>query len=305
MHYNAPGGTGPIHGHEKNILCEGNEANIWQCPTPATLACNHDLDAGAHCTGTNPDILHNNPDVFQIHGIWGPVPGEERLECQPGSYCDREDEKCVSLPSECPAMPSAASESCLCPSAIERCQDCRTETAAKPDSVRLSSEKEKADYCVDTDLTTNCTSEKTKQFPFLVLKYAKPITVKQVIIWHNRDNFHRTQNLKVFVLADDTGLVDHKLIDVAAENLLGNFTGPPEESQEYILFGDQCAPGIEGSVVVIQRDTLGWADACPECLALDLAEVVVKTNVSEDNDPSCSSVSTIPPKEITMSGRPN
>lgn len=223
------------------------------------------------------------------------------MECQSGSYCDREDQKCVSLPSECPAMPSAASKSCLCPSAIERCQDCRTETAPKPESVRLSSEKEKVDLCTDADLTTNCTSDETKEFPFLVLKYAEPITVKQVLVWHNREKFHRAQNLKVFVLPDETSLADHTLIDVAEENLLGSFKGPPEESQDHILFGDQCAPGIEGSVVVVQRDTLKWTEACPECLVLDLAEVVVKTGVPDNSDPSCSSVSTIPPKEITMS----
>ena len=282
---------------------------MWQCPTPGTKECNHGDDAGASCYYFDTDLWQNNPHTLKIHGIWGTVPGEERLECQPGSYCDREEEKCVSLPSECPAMPSATSGSCLCPSAIERCQDCRTETAPKPDSVRLSSEgsaEEKADFCMDTDLTTNCTSEKTKEFPFFVLKYTEPITVKQVLVWHNREKFHRAQNLKVFVLPDDNGLTDHKLIEVAEANLLGSFNGPPEESQDYILFGDQCAPGIEGSVVVIQRDTLGWAEACPECLVLDLTEVVVKTKVPDSSDSSCSSVSTIPPKEITMAppGKP-
>ena len=202
-------------------------------------------------------------------------------------------------------MPSPASKSCLCPGAIERCrQDCRTETAPKPTSVSLSSESERADYCVDTDLTTNCTSEENKEFPFLVLKYTEPITVKQVLVWHNKEKFHRAQNLKVFVLPDDTTLVDHTMTDAAEENILGSFYGPPEDTQDYILFGDKCAPGIEGSVVVIQRDTLGWGVACPECLVLDLAEVVVKTNVADHGKSSCTSVSTIRPKEITMSSTP-
>ena len=304
LHYKAGGGTGHIHGHKKNILCEGDEANVWQCPTPGALECTHDLDAGAHCYGSNPDILQNNPDTLQIHGIWGTVPGEERIECQPSSYCDREGQKCTSLPSECPAMPSAASKSCLCPSAIERCQDCRTETAPTPESVRLSSEKEKADFCTDADLTTNCTSDETKEFPFLVLKYAEPITVKQVFVWYNGEKSHRAQNLKVFVLSDENSLQDDTLIEVDEEFLLGSFNGPPEDSQDYISFGDQCSPGIEGSVVVIQRDTLGWGVACPECLALDLAEVAVMTKVADNSDTSCSSVSIIPPKEITLSGPP-
>ena len=128
--------------------------------------------------------------------------------------------------------------------------------------------------------------------------------MKQVLVWHNKDKFHRAQNLKVFVLPDEKSLVAHTLIDVAEENVLGGFKGPPEDSQDHILFGDQCAPGIEGSVVVVQRDTLKWGEACPECVVLDLAEVVVKTDVPDNSDPSCSSVSTIPPKRITMSGRP-
>ena len=96
--------------------------------------------------------------------------------------------------------------------------------------------------CTDADLTTNCTSDKTKEFPFLVLKYAEPITVKQVLVWHNREKFHRAQNLKVFVLPDDKSLVAHTLIDMAEENLLGSFKGPPEDGQDHILLGDQCAP---------------------------------------------------------------
>ena len=305
LHYLASGGTGPMIGHQKNIQCEGGEADVWECPTPGILDCNHaEHDAGAHCFGTILDDQENNPDTLQIHGIWGSVPGEERLECQSGSFCDRENKKCVSLPSECPAMPSAASESCLCPTAMERCQqDCRTERAPKPDSVRLSSEEEKADNCIDIDLTTNCNSKDSKEFPFLVLKYAEPITVKQVFVWYNGEKSHRAQNLKVFVLSDENSLQDDTLIEVDEEFLLGSFNGPPEDSQDYISFGDQCSPGIEGSVVVIQRDTLGWGDACPECLALDLAEVAVMTKVADNGDTSCSSVSTIPPKEITMSGR--
>ena len=304
-HYREPGGTGPIFGDKKNILCKGGEATVWDCPTPGKLDCNHGHDAGASCYGTDPDILENNPHTLKIHGVWGSVPGEERVECQPDSYCDREEKKCKSLPSECPAMPSAASKECLCPSAIERCQDCRTDPAPKPSSVELSSEKEAADYCVDSDLTTNCMSDESKEFPSLVLKYAEPITVKQVLVWHNREKFHRAQNLKVFVFPDDGSLADHTLIGVAKENLLGSFDGPPEDTQDYILFGDKCGLGILGSVVVIQRDTLGWGVACPECLVLDLAEVVVKTNVSDNSDSACHSVSTITPKEITMSGTPN
>ena len=308
IQFKDPGGSGHIFGHKANIKCKtGDEETIWQCAVPGGLDCSHDHDIGVQCFDPDPDIDENGPqllqDALQIYGIGGTDLGDERLECQPGTYCDRDTKKCESVPSECPAMPSAATKSCLCPSAIaERCQDCRVDTESpKPDSVRLSSEIEVAAKCADSDLTTNCTTEDSKEFPFLVLKYSEPITVKQVLVWHNREKYHRAQNLKVFVLPDDQSLTDHTLINVAEEYLLGNFTGPPEEGQDYILFGDKCAPGIEGSVVAIQRDTLGWGSACPECLVLDLAEVVVKVNVTDKSDLNCSSVSTVPPKEVTGS----
>ena len=308
IQFKDPGGSGHIFGHKANIKCKtGDEETIWQCAVPGGLDCSHDHDIGVQCFDPDPDIDENGPqllqDALQIYGIGGTDLGDERLECQPGTYCDRDTKKCESVPSECPAMPSAATKSCLCPSAIaERCQDCRVDTESpKPDSVRLSSEIEVAAKCTDSDLTTSCTTEDSKEFPFLVLKYSEPITVKQVLVWHNREKYHRAQNLKVFVLPDDQSLTDHTLINVAEEYLLGNFTGPPEEGQDYILFGDKCAPGIEGSVVAIQRDTLGWGSACPECLVLDLAEVVVKVNVTDKSDLNCSSVSTVPPKEVTGS----
>ena len=75
-HYRDPGGTGPIFGDKKNILCKGGEATVWDCPTPGKLDCNHDDYAGASCIGTDLDILENNPHTLQIHGSRGSIPEE-------------------------------------------------------------------------------------------------------------------------------------------------------------------------------------------------------------------------------------
>ena len=222
--------------------------------------------------------------------------------CSGPSYCDREAKACVDPPPECPTLPAPSpSGGCLCAAALERCQeDCRTEARIRPEAVALSGEVEPATNCIDHDLTTNCNSTDTDEYPYLVLTFAEPLTVKQVLVWHNKNTPHRAQNLRVFVFADESEVKPGVLID-AEDMLLGEYQGPPHDGEDYLTFGDQCSPGIEGSVVVIQRDSLGWGINCPECLSLDLMEVLVKHNVTQKFDASCSSVSTIAPITTTTS----
>ena len=165
-------------------------------------------------------------------------------------------------------------------------------------TAELSTEEDSADNCVDTDSSTFCTSKDTDEFPYLKLSFDDPMTVKQVVVWHNTANYQRAQNLKVWVLPDDTAVTAGTLLDEGEEFLLGSYLGPPGKGEEHIKFGNPCHQGIQGSVVVIQRNTLGWSDKCPECLVLDLAEVSVKHNVT---DSSCPSVSTISPSRMTTS----
>ena len=250
----------------------------------------------------NMRIHEGNPangsrEVLEIQGSWGPRPGDHRIECSPGFFCDREGQICTVQPESCPAMPAPTTKDCLCPAVVEKCLDCRTSTDLRP-TAELSTEEESADNCVDTDSTTFCTSKDNDEFPYLKLSFDDLMTVKQVVVWHNTDNYQRAQNLKVWVLPDDSAVTAGTLVDESDEFLLGSYLGPPGKEEEHIIFGNPCQQGIQGSVVVIQRNTLGWSDKCPECLILDLAEVSVKHNVT---DSSCSSVSTVALRRMTSS----